>query len=100
MAGGDERNGGKHGGGGQARWRGERLEDTASVGPGTPHPDTSFKGGALCHHLGQLPSGGVADVSPPQGGRERGQAEEGVRWLYFLLIHRYDFSVMCILGTK
>lgn len=52
------------------RW--EAGGHCASVGPGNPHPDTSFKGSALCHHLGQLPSGGVADVSPPQGGREEG----------------------------
>ena len=99
---GEERNGGKHGGGG---WeRGGDVRGWRTLGwlvPGIHIPTPAPPRGALSgRHLGELPSDGLAGVSPHKVAEKRGQAEEGVCWLCFLLIRRYDFSVICIFGTK
>lgn len=82
-------------------WRGDRLED-ADWWSREPTSRRQLHQGECClsRHLGELPSEGLAGVSPHNVAEERGQAEEGVCWLCFLLIRRYDFSVICMFGTK
>lgn len=97
------RGGGEHGegkgwerGGEVTGWR-----DAVTVGPGNPHPDASCTKGVLS----VSPSRGATfrvllACHPGVAEEEKRQAEEGVCWLCFLLIRRYDFSVICMFGTK